>query len=215
MRSFVFLLFWTGCLTVLKAQTHTDVAKERRYYVGLNITNMLGNFVGNGSDAISADPYLLSLRVGSERRRWRFGANFRVENDEGFIGVTQSDLERRSLQFRAGIEWGRRIAPRFDWYGGFDLLYESSMERSLVIFGPGAGSARLKSKQYGLGGGPFMGVMWRIHDRVILSTETNVYTLHRWGKETVNAPPDVRQQPFNETLIQPVLPTSLFIHFLF
>lgn len=209
----IFLLFATLCTSaLLTAQTPGTDTLRRRFEVGLNITNTLGSFVGS-TGGITNDPYLLSFRFGGPDRRLRAGVNFKIQ-DKTDPDVFDVFKEKSTLfQVRTGFEWVAPVARRLALYYGLDAVFERETDE-IVTFSNGGGAA-LRSDHWGVGGGPVLGIAWRVHPRVALTTECAMYVLVRRGHEQVNAPPDFSDRSFREFVWQPLLPTSLFVNFAF
>ena len=189
-------------------------SQKTQTMVGLNITQTLGNFFGTSGANTVADPFLLSLRTGTEQHRLRLGLNFRVRNVEAsdpFSGLRNTT--ERKVDLRAGYERNYTLSNRFDMYWGLDAVLRHQAEDIETFVG--GGKANLKLHSTGFGGGPVMGVMFRVHPRVRLSTETTLYAIYTKGEKFVNAPPDVSRAPFKEFDLRPILPTSLFINIAF
>jgi hypothetical protein len=185
--------------------------QKNHVMVGLNITQTLGNLLGTAGANSAADPFLLSLRAGDEQHRFRMGLNFRVKNAEGFDpSLGFRTVTERKVDLRMGYERNYTLSNRFDMYWGLDAVLRRQTELIETSFG--GGNANLKLGSTGIGGGPVMGVMFRVHPRVRLSTEATLYGIYTEGEKTVNAPPDVSRTPFREFDFRPILPTSLFIN---
>ena len=193
---------------------HSGFCQKNHVMAGLNITQTLGNFFGTSGANTVADPFLLGLRVGNDQHRLRLGLNFRVRDTESFdlSGFSRTVNERR-LDLRAGYERNYTLSDRFDLYWGLDAVLRRQVEEVETFVG--GGFANLKLHSTGIGGGPVLGVMFRVSPRVRLSTESTLYAMYTEGENIVNAPPDVSKKPFKEFDFRPILPTSLFINFFF
>ncbi len=193
----------------------SDVPPERRVEIGLNITNTITNVVGSSTNNLTTDPYLLSLRFGEfDRRRWRLGLNFRVhkKSDTDVAGFL-TDEKESTANLRFGHEWVRPMSRNLAFFWGLDGVFEYQSDK--IETTDGFGTALLQSQLWGVGGGPVLGLQWRVHPRVALSTECSIYAVYHTGHEEVNAPPDVRRDPVSEFEWRPLLPSSLFVHFAF
>lgn len=216
-RTIFLLAVFLAPATLLHAQDEPadePTPRSGRIEVGLNITNVLTSFLGTSSGTVGVDPYLFSLRVGQPRRHWRFGADFRVrrrtEGDDIFDRLV---LREYSFAARAGYEWVRPLSSRFFLYFGIDLVTDGSYERveSFTFTIP----AVVAEHRTGIGAGPVLGARFQLHPRIALTTESSLYGMYRFGSKLVTAQPDQRDTPISEFSLEPVLPTSLFINFLF
>lgn len=198
-------------LLLLFAFLPSGQCQKAQTMIGLNITQTLGNFFGTSGANTVADPFLLGLRVGNDQHRARLGLNFRLKNQEGFDpSLGFRTVTERKVDLRVGYERNYTLSNRFDMYWGLDAVLRHQTELIETSFG--GGNANLELKSTGIGGGPVMGVMFRVHPRIRLSTETTLYGIYTDGEKVVNAPPDVSKTPFREFDLRPILPTSLFIN---
>lgn len=204
MRHLFALLFLLALLT-------NSFGQKTQVMAGLNITQTLGNFLGTAGANTAADPFLLSIRAGDDRHRFRSGLNFRVKNAEGFDpSLGFRTVTERKVDIRLGYERNYTLSNRFDMCWGLDAVLRRQTELIETSFG--GGNANLELVNTGIGGGPVMGVMFRVHPRVRLSTEATLYGIYTKGEKVVSAPPDVSRTPFREFDLRPILPTSLFIN---
>jgi len=220
MTNRLLLLFSTiFLLTPISAQeTGSDSlpqVKKRRVEIGMNITNTLSSLLGSSSNTLTTDPYLISLRVGTASRRWRMGLSFKVKNTEdGEAGLNFSQTKTSTVHYRMGYEWVNLVSRHFAFYWGLDGVFDAELE-DVRIDQFGAKSV-LRNRLWGFGLGPVLGVQWRVHPRVILTTESSIYAIVRRGYEDVDAPPDFfTHTPVRDFVWQPLLPSSLYIQFAF
>jgi hypothetical protein len=214
---FVLGLFLAANLCAQEAPSGDSIPPQpHRYEVGLNITNTLVRFFGTQATGRADDPYLLTLRIGNDRRRTRIGLNFAVVDrvDPDFLTF---DTRQRStdVDLRVGHEWVYSWARRFALYWGADVVGEFRLEE-VRTFSPGTGNlGRLRTQVWGIGAGPVIGVLWKVHPRVTLSTESTVYAIYRSGVEEVDVPPAQERTTFHDFGWRPILPSSLYVNFAF
>jgi hypothetical protein len=212
----LFTLLLCCCPFVLCSQTEkpaADSTAHRGFELGLNITNTLGSFLGNTDQNSFIDPYLLSMRIGGPKRRVRLGFGGRFNESDDFEGGSSREVREIDVQVRVGFEVVQDVTPRFAYFYGIDAVLARQFE-SVQTFLSGGG-ASLRTETYDLGGGPLFGILFRLHPRVMLLTESSLYATGRTGKRTINAPPDVRTNNISGFRVRPVIPTSLFINFVF
>ncbi len=208
----LFLLF----PSFLWAQTDGSEPSNRRFDVGLNITNTITSVFGSTSNNLTTDPYLISFRWGEfDRRRWRAGLNFKLrhKNSTDITGLI-TDEKETGADLRLGYEWVRPMSHQLAFFWGLDgiLGYQGDEVKAVNIFGS---SSFLKSEVWSFGCGPVLGVQWRVLPRVSLTTECSIYGIYKTGREKIDSPPDVRDDPVSEFQLRPLLPSSLFVHFSF
>lgn len=192
----------------------TPLKKPKPYFMfGLNITRTVTGLLRPGDIPINNDPYLFTFRVGNERTRWRSGLNFvnsNVETSDPFQGTRKT--RTNSVDIRTGVEWNFRVGEKFDFYWGIDAAY--GYAGSKVNFEQGF-SSTVTTKTNRIGAGPVTGIMFRVHPRVMLSTECSVYAFYNTEKTEIRAFPDISNTKTSGSQFSPVLPASLFINFYF
>lgn len=209
-------VLWGSCVF---AQSR-DSVPERGVEIGINITYVLTNVLGNVSPNAAADPYQISVRIGGPRRRFRTGLAVLFNH----VTVTQSSNpfeERRNrenrLQGRLGYEWVYPVHRLGGFYWGVDVVgdWSTTINESTLFTGPNRLEARLEGYQVGVGGGPVLGLLFKPHPRLALTTEAALYPIFRSGQQDISAPPDVRRTSTRALRVLPTLPTALFLNLLF
>lgn len=192
----------------------TPLKKPKPHFMfGLNVTRTVTGLLRPGDVLSNNDPYLFTFRVGNERSRWRSGLNFansNVETTDPFQGTRKT--RTNSVDIRTGIEWDFRVGSRFDLYWGLDLAY--GYTRSKVNFLQNF-SSTIKTTTSRIGAGPVTGIMFRVHPRIMLSTECSVYAVYTSEKMEIKAFPDISNTKTSGSQFSPILPASLFINFYF
>ena len=216
MKRCVFLCAFGLLLQPVFAQTASmdslPTAKKRKFEIGLNITNTISSLVGSTSNSVTTDPYLLSLRIGGEKRRMRMAVNFRIKSNES-SDINSATTKETDFNYRIGFESVHPVSRHFALYWGVDAVTDAKIERvKNQIF---SGTAQLRSRLWGFGGGPVLGVQWRVHPRVMFSTESSMYAIYRSGFEEVDAPPDFSHNRIKDFVWQPLIPSSLYVNFIF
>lgn len=211
---FCFMLLLLLANNIHAQDTISYPKPKKQVILGLNITQTLTSFINGTSPNIARDPYLITFRYGTNRRRFRAGANFRMSNINRFAtqGRTVNSTE---VQLRLGYEWNHTITPRFSYYFGTDLLTGYGQEDIRTQTSAVGVLATLKTRATTFGAGPVMGFIWQPHPRVFFSTEASLYFTRTIGNEQVNAPPDFSDVNFYSTNIFSVLPTSLHLNIVF
>ncbi|MEL6987907.1 MAG: hypothetical protein AAGK97_08760, partial [Bacteroidota bacterium] len=94
-----------------------------RHEVGLNVTELL-NTIFNSSASNDNSLYTLVYKYRlNEKRNIRFGLGFNVQEQSGDIGtIGFRTLSTTLVNFRIGYEWRTRVAKKFEFFGGLDLL---------------------------------------------------------------------------------------------
>lgn len=191
----------------------SDSLPRRRVEMGLNITNTLGNFFGNTDQNPLVDPYLIVLRIGSPKIRLRMGFGGRFNDSDDSDGGNFRQTKQVDINARIGLENVQNVTRRFAYFWGGDLVLARQYERINTFLS--GGRADLRTEVYEFGAGPVFGVLFRLHPKVMLLTESSLYGLGRAGQRSVEAPPDVRKSNISGFRIRAVVPTSLFVNFVF
>lgn len=191
--------------------------KKHSSEIGLNITNTLAGFFNAGGDDLPKDPFLFSYKRLIGGGAIRFGTNFRIVNQQDFLNTGgQQDSRENDFFFRAGYEWRTSINRRFTLYYGLDGLLEYENETTTIS---DFGGENLTSSEniYGVGGGPVLGILFHLNDRVALSTEGTIYGVVSFtdsSQEIGNGLPPVENSSTDFRLL-PSIPSSLYIIFSF
>lgn len=175
---------WFWAPGVLQSQSDSIRSVE----LGLNITQTLAGFFNAGGSRMPTDPYLISLRVVGARNAFRAGANIQLQRSLEFQPIGEREVQDLAFHGRAG--WEKRIpaGDRFTLYWGVDGVVRYEEEK--VDFGTfGSNNLRLRSSNWGLGGGPVLGIFFHLNPRISLSTESSLYGLYYQGKEEEDLEP--------------------------
>ena len=201
-------------IPVLDTIPATPLKKPKPHFMfGLNVTRTITGLLRPGDVLANNDPYFFTFRVGNERTRWRSGLNFtnsNTETSDPFQGTRKT--RNNSIDIRTGVEWNFRVGEKFDLYWGVDATY--GYVRNKVNFLQGF-SSTITTKTNRIGVGPVTGIMFRLHPRIMLSTECSVYAIYVREKTEIRAFPDISNTKTSGSQFSPILPASLFINFYF
>lgn len=158
------------------AQTKTNENKVQnktiQHELGLNVTNLLTDLLGN-NNRTDAGNYLVSYKRLSGNKALRIGLtlSFSFKNESAFS--FQTDLLNQNIQLRVGRETRQNISPKFQYYYGLDGIVGYKQEQS------NATTSSLNVLQTDLvfvvGGGPVLGFQYAIFDRLLIGTEGSLY----------------------------------------
>lgn len=209
---FLFSMF----LSPTEANGQESSKKKRSSEVGLNITNTLAGFFNAGGTDLPTDPFLLSYKRVNELGALRFGTNFKVTKRTVFQDNGQLDLTENSFFFRGGYEWRNQVDKRFIFYYGFDAVLEYENEQSKPN-NNGFENLSLVENVLGVGGGPILGVIFRLNDRVAFSTEGSIYGIISYNsrRQELGNGLDPLEQESTEFRLSPSVPSSLYAIFSF
>lgn len=214
MKSLYLLFFGIILSSSLIAQS--DSKDKRSTEIGLNITNTLAGFFNAGGSDLPTDPYLLSFKRSNKDGALRFGLNFKVKNKREFLDNGTRNIKENDVFFRAGYEWRKKVDKRFTLFYGLDLVGEFENEQ-LSFQSFGFEDLSSFDNIYGFGGGPFLGIMFRLNDRIALSTEGSIYGLLQYNENLTDIGNGLPPVESNSTgfKMSPAVPSSLYAIFIF
>jgi hypothetical protein len=165
------------------AQTRATDKKEREkaekkpvsHEIGLNVTNLLTDLLGN-NNRTEPGAYLLSYKRVSGDNALRVGVttNFALKKENTLSFNTQ--LINQNFQLRVGYEKRHSLSPRFLYYFGIDAVAGYKQEQS------NATTSSLNVLQTDLiatgGVGPVLGFQFAVFDKLIVGTEGSLYATY-------------------------------------
>ena len=204
--------FFLSTFNIIFAQNDTAESKNFEHEIGLNVTNLLTDLLGNNN---RSDPgtYLISYKHLRGKRAFRVGlnVNYAFKNTDNGFGQTIK-LVNQNIQLRMGKEWRRNITPKFQSYFGFDglagLLNEestASVTNNFIV---------QKDRTLIFGAGPVLGFQFAIFDGLLIGTEGSLYATYNSISTTFETFSNFQNPPArtsNGLNIQTNLPKSLFL----
>lgn len=178
---FLTAVLTAGCLLSARAQesVETSEAPASRREIGFGTNIILGPVFNSGST-----PLDLMYRWGNDDRLYRIGASLVYHNATNY----GDNLNQKSFNdfYRAdvflGREWRAAVAKRWLVNYGGDIVFNSSRQnyRHESTYDESEEITRLsigKNRSMRIGGGlrPFIGVMFKINDRLLLGTEASFF----------------------------------------
>ncbi len=157
------------------SQTKTASKIDFQHELGLNVTNLLTDLLGNNN---RTDPglYLLSYKKVNGNKALRMGAtiNFSVKDQNTLSFNTR--LANQNFQLRIGRETRQSISTRFQYYYGFDGIAGFQQEQSIANVN--SGSIVQTDQIITIGGGPVLGFQFVLYDRLLIGTEGSFYAAY-------------------------------------
>lgn len=211
--SLIFLLCYVG----LYSQDSLMNKKTKNLEIGLNITSTLAGFFNSGGQNLSNDPYLFSLKFIKPNGATRLGINFSFNERQEFFNNSERKVSERNFSLRAGYEWRETIGTRFTLYYGLDGVGSYDYEKADLFDFNQTQTFKTNNSVYSLGFGPVLGIMFRLHKRIYLSTEGWVYGKYnrQISEFRLNPFSDPEKTKSNGWDIKPVIPSSLYLIFSF
>ena len=174
MKRLIIVLLMLQIGLAANAQKHFKLRKG--FYIGLNTTNVVKNllsFTGSKLD----DPYTISGFLHKKNTTFRIGLGLDYSN-KNKDRLSFTDNTHSKFDLRVGIQKTKPLWKNLHFMYGFDLLggYETDISSrgefyndDLILSG---------------GAGPILGVIYKINDKVLISTESSLYFRYSY-KQTV------------------------------
>ncbi len=211
-------LFFLSLISILPgfiyAQNEADTSTQRRpkLELSLNITTSLSNFFGNSNNSnLLADPYLIGLKYKLKKSNY-FRSAATVKSRHVSENFGERDVTENEYRLRLGIEKRTAVTKKISFYTGVDIV-GGYLFSDVKTFDASFGT-QIQSSQILYGGGPVMGLIWHINNRIMLSTEAALYYQSTYTSRTLSLGfPDPTPVTSKVTgyLLLPVIPSSLYI----
>lgn len=175
-------------------------------YLGLNSTNLIKNVLSFNSTDLD-DPYTLVGFKKSKKSIIRFGLGLDFESKKNDF-QNFADNTHTKIDFRVGFQHSKVVWGNLHFIYGFDGLggWESDITKRGEFFN--------NDLILSVGGGPIMGAIYKINDRVVLSTESSLYFKYSYkeSKYKNGFGEDEEKETSNNYSVRHILPNSLYIY---
>jgi hypothetical protein len=180
MKLKLILIAFILCTTATIAQTE-DEAKPA-HQIGVNASLFIKQFLSFNETSTTLSPYMLTYKYIEDNQGWRIGAGaFNTNtktNTNSLSGLTSNTT--LTIDTRLGYEWQKGLDKRWLVYYGVDGTYSYSKTRSTNTVQTGAFPPKTEemissSESFTIGGGPVLGMEFKINKRISLNTETTAY----------------------------------------
>jgi hypothetical protein len=197
----IILLFFFGSTSLFAQEEKKILGHE----IGLNATFLVNEILSFDGEDPAEEPFALYYKlIGNRKFAFRFGLGLQVDNREleetDDPGTNpQNSVKLSSANLRFGVEFQESLSERWLFYAGADAVVQSS--QSVVDnIDPFFGDSKVTQSSALLGGGPVLGIQFRINERVRLSTESSLYFLAGKEKQKVEFDnPGFPTDPIEET----------------
>jgi len=226
MKYFLVVFFAFSAVLLAAQDEGNDHFFNYKNELGINFTNVLGNVLSlNPNNANS--PYGITYRRHGKKVSFRTSFQFDLSSNEDFSfnssgSFENTNLEEKLLETRIGLEWHLPLTKNFLFSYGLDALFgirdKYSNIVSFVFNNSGEVSqsfAENSETQYSYGGGPMIRMLYKLSDRVSLSTESSLYFIYANVENTftTNNVKDSNDKSIYNLKLS--LPQSLFINIAF
>jgi hypothetical protein len=169
------LLLFIGLFQPVFGQTKTAETIVYKHELGLNVTNLLTDLLGN-NNRTDAGVYLLSYKFVNNNKAIRVGLgvnlNFKKENSFG----SELMLTNQNFQLRIGQEKRHSLSSKFQYYTGFDGIVGYKLEESSASVA--TGTVIQSDKLLTIGTGPVLGFQFALYERLLIGTEGSLYAAY-------------------------------------
>lgn len=197
---------------ILQAQEKSNPNRQWKSEIGLNVTNVLNEVLGNNSGNAPLQYTILYKYFLSEKTAIRsgFGINLFQNSSDNFIQGFRTNKSTR-LDFRLGLEWRKPIAEKLMFFIGLDGI--AAYDNSETDFFDFQGKITTERLRLQFGGGPVLGFQFNISDRLSVSTESFIYYVYSDinNQVSVNGVPDSESND-KEVRLQHILPSFLYFN---
>ncbi len=183
MKNLLLILSITAISIAGHAQSENDSISLKKHEIGVDATTLFSKLTSFGFGfAPVSSPYTLIYR-------YRFNEQFNLRaklggnhvNSDRFEGDSLTQYNKvSSISPAIGFEFNKMLHPKWSLYTGVDLTYSYTQTSSRYT---GAGLNYINtydSELHEFGGGPFLGIRFKINQFISLTTETQLlgnYTL--------------------------------------
>ena len=212
--SLLFMLLFATKTLMSQEMIQEVTGPKRAHEIGVNVTELLSNFLSFTNTAVSPDPYFLVYKKLNTKRTGalRAGIGLRMRNESNDRSGLNNKLKLNNVYLRIGYEWrysitsGSLFGPRMDLYYDHSDSYqeiETRFDKSV-----------LKSNSNSVGLGLVLGTQFEISKRVSIGTEAALTLKTGWGKFSENFqafPNQNTESKSKSTHSSQIPPTSLYL----
>ncbi len=194
-------------LGLLEAQE--DNPRRTKFDFGINITSVISHFVGNES-TIEASNFPILLRLKGNRFRPRIGLGGDA-NSNTFRDPISGNIRENSTYeayLKLGVEANIFREKKWEAYWGIDLIGGYINDTSINVFD----QIELEEVIISIGGGPLIGLIYNLTDRIYLSTESSFYVNFLSNTVKANGITEIKRNDFAGAIEPPLF---LFVNYRF
>jgi len=176
----IFIVILFPFFTYAQEETHEEEHKEKRHLdlfneIGINATSLLNQILNFSDKEIPQNPYLLTYKLGIKKHAFRLGVGAIFKESEKSVETFDDTetLKDLSLDVRAGYEFRSAFGNRWIGTFGADFIYTQTVDEQ--INNSGFDVVTIANNQSGIGGGPVLGLQFRLSEKLMLGTEGAFY----------------------------------------
>ncbi|MDL5049007.1 hypothetical protein QQ054_23625 [Oscillatoria amoena NRMC-F 0135] len=165
------------------AQTDDELKPEHQ--IGVNATLFIKQFLSFNNTIAGSSPFLVTYKYIESNQGWRIGvggSNATTKNNSNTIFGASSNSSLL-IDTRLGYEWQKGLDKRWLLYYGVDAVYSYSKFRFTTNALGGGFPQKIEevissNEGFSAGGGPILGVEFKISKRIRLNAETTAYATY-------------------------------------
>lgn len=199
----------------LNAQNENEPDKMRDFEVGLNVSNFVKSFVSLNTQTIQTSPYFIVFKY-NEKLRLHLG--FKGSDGVDFTSDNGGLNNNRFMRFdlKTGIERNKLLGKKWLVHYGADLVVKYEFERFKNTTGFDEVTSSIESAYGGVS--PFLGLQFKINDRLKLLTEAEWVFAYGRSADKINSTdfPEINSKDISNfffTELHP--PVDLYVIFKF
>lgn len=184
MNKFFIVLLTVATSYIAVAQKTTQAEKEQkkldraekgyRNEIGVNTTFFLNEVTDLSDKAIGFFPYMVSYKyVGLSQWGFRMAAGAFYKDQVSTQNGIAVALQNARINARTGWEYQVTLSPRWRMNVGMDVIFDYVKKET--VSNSGFDIVKLTTTDFGIGGGPVLGISFRPLKRLSISTETALY----------------------------------------
>lgn len=167
------------------AIAQTDQEQKPTHQIGVNATLFIKQFLSFNNTIGGGSPYLLTYKYIEGNQGWRIGfggSNAKTKNNTNSITGLNSNSSL-TIDTRLGYEWQKGLDKHWLLYYGVDAVYSySKLHFKNTTLGGGFPQKQedviSSTESFSAGGGPILGVEFKINKRISLNAETTGYVTY-------------------------------------
>ncbi len=182
---------------------------KKGIYIGLNTTNVIKNLLSFTGNELS-DPYTLTGFFHKKNTTFRIGLGLDYESKKK-DRVFFADNTHSKIDLRLGVQRTKPLWKNLHFLYGFDVLGGHETDKS------NRGEFYNDDLILSAGAGPVLGVIYKINDKLLLSTESSLYFKYSF-KQTIykNGTASNEEKETSDNIsIKHILPNSLYFYIRF
>lgn len=168
-----------------QAIAQTDEEQKPTHQIGVNASLFIKQFLSFNNTIAGISPHLVTYKYIEDNQGWRIGLggnNTKTKNNTNSPTGLSSN-SNMTIDTRLGYEWQKGLDKHWLLYFGVDAVYSYSKSRftSSVLGGgfPQKQEEMISSIEgFSAGGGPILGVEFKINKRISLNAETTAYVTY-------------------------------------